>query len=404
MKKTTFSRILTMLIAAGMLASCRSSTPQDTPAAVQPEAQTEQTTETTVVNPAIGECRDIPSIELVKEMKIGWNLGNTFDATIQNPTGNETPQDWETAWGQPVTTKAMIDQVANQGFNVFRLPVTWEGKFGEAPDYKINEDWLARVKEVADWALEDDMFVILNMHHEEWNMPDKEHADSAEEITRALWGQIAEYFADYNEKLIFEGMNEPRLKGTPMEWNGGTPEAREIINQWNAAFIETVRSKGGNNAKRHLMIPGYAASSTEKCLQDIALPDDDKVIVSVHAYLPYQFALAEPDSAKDTWSADDPADTRDIDTLMIILKEMFLDKGRAVIIGEFGMRNRFNTDARAACAGYYISKAAETGVPCVWWDNNAYVSGEAFGLFDRTTFEWRYPAINQAMKDALEQK
>ena len=84
--------------------------------------------------------RDITSMELIGEMKTGWNLGNTLDSTITNPTGSETPTDWETAWGQPVTTKAMIDSVKAQGFNVLRVPVTWEGKFGEAPDYTIKAD------------------------------------------------------------------------------------------------------------------------------------------------------------------------------------------------------------------------------------------------------------------------
>ena len=180
--------------------------------------------------------RDITSMELIGEMKTGWNLGNTLDSTITNPTGSETPTDWETAWGQPVTTKAMIDSVKAQGFNVLRVPVTWEGKFGEAPDYTIKADWLARVKEVVDYGIDNDMFVILNMHHEEWHMPTADNEESAEKILRALWAQIADYFKGYDEKLIFEGMNEPRLKGTPMEWNGGNQEAREVINQLNAAF------------------------------------------------------------------------------------------------------------------------------------------------------------------------
>lgn len=353
--------------------------------------------------PEMTPMRDISSMELIKEMKIGWNLGNTLDSVIQNPKGDETAADWETAWGQPVTTKQMIDSVKAQGFNVLRVPVTWEGKFGEGPDYKINEEWLARVKEIVDYGIENDMFVILNLHHEEWHMPTIDNEAAAEEILRALWSQIADYFADYNEKLIFEGLNEPRLKGTPSEWNGGNAEARQVINQWNAAFVETIRSKGGNNEKRHLMIPTYAASSLQQVLGDFVIPEDDKVIVSIHAYLPYSFALADNAQATKEWSADNPADTRDIDNLFALLKELYIDNGQAVIIGEFGTRNRMNTDPRAECARYYITKATEAGIPCVWWDNNAFVgSGENFGLFDRTTFEWRYPDIITAMMEARE--
>ena len=351
--------------------------------------------------PEMTPMRDISSMELIKEMKVGWSLGNTFDSIKGNPDGSETPADWETAWGQPVTTKAMIDSVKAQGFNVLRLPVTWEGKFGEGPDYTIDPDWLARVKEVVDYGIANDMFVIVNLHHEEWHMPQADNKENAEAIIRALWSQIADYFADYNELLIFEGLNEPRLKGTPSEWNGGTAEAREIINGWNAAFVETVRSKGGNNAKRHLMVPTYAASSLQSVLGDFVVPDDDKVIVSIHAYLPYSFALADNSQAKLEWHADDPADTRDIDTLFATLKELYIDNGQAVIIGEFGTRNRMNTDYRVECAKYYVTKATEVGIPCVVWDNNAFVgNGECFGLFDRKTFEWRYPAIIEAMMDA----
>lgn len=345
--------------------------------------------------------RDIPSIELVKEMRIGWNLGNTLDSLIGNPDGSETTEDWETAWGQPVTTQKLIDSVKSQGFNVLRIPVTWEGKFGEAPDYKIREDWLARVKEIVDYGYANDMFVIINAHHEEWNNPDKDNQAAADEILRALWSQIAEYFKDYNEKLIFEGMNEPRLKGTPMEWNGGNAEAREVINSWNASFVETVRASGGNNEKRHLMVPTYAASTIGQVLNETVIPADDKVILSVHAYLPYTFALAEPASATSEWSADNAGDTRDIDMLFADLKDRYIDKGQAVILGEFGSRNRMNTAARADCARYYITKATEAGVPCIWWDNNAFIgNGENFGLIDRKSFEWRYPEIITAMMEA----
>lgn len=385
-----FSKVTAVLAAAVMMfsfAACGNKSDNDGAADAD---------NTSVSEPA--PMRDIPSTELVKEMKVGWNLGNTLDSTITNPKGTELPSDWETAWGQPVTTKAMIDSVAAQGFNVLRVPITWEGKFGEGPDYTIDPDWLARVNEIVDYGIDDDMFVIINVHHEEWHMPTYENEAAAQEILTALWAQIADHFKDYNEKLIFEGLNEPRLKGTPMEWNGGNDEARDVINHWNAAFVETVRNSGGNNKLRHLMVTPYAASSMDKVLNDFAVPDDDKVIVSIHAYLPYTFALADNAQATTEWSADNPADTNDIDMLMANLKDRYLDKGRAVIIGEMGTRNRMNTEARAQCAKYYSEAAHNAGIPICWWDNNAFVGGgENFGLFDRKTFEWRYPDIISAL-------
>lgn len=385
-----FSKVTAVLAAAVMMfsfAACGNKSDNDGAADAD---------NTSVSEPA--PMRDIPSTELVKEMKVGWNLGNTLDSTITNPKGTELPSDWETAWGQPVTTKAMIDSVAAQGFNVLRVPITWEGKFGEGPDYTIDPDWLARVNEIVDYGIDDDMFVIINVHHEEWHMPTYENEAAAQEILTALWAQIADHFKNYNEKLIFEGLNEPRLKGTPMEWNGGNDEARDVINHWNAAFVETVRNSGGNNKLRHLMVTPYAASSMDKVLNDFAVPDDDKVIVSIHAYLPYTFALADNAQATTEWSADNPADTNDIDMLMANLKDRYLDKGRAVIIGEMGTRNRMNTEARAQCAKYYSEAAHNAGIPICWWDNNAFVGGgENFGLFDRKTFEWRYPDIISAL-------
>lgn len=391
-------KIASALTAAVMLMSLSACTN------TSPEAPDATATETTASEePA--EMRDIPSTELVKEMKVGWNLGNTLDSVIENPKGTELPSDWETAWGQPVTTKAMIDNVAAQGFNILRVPVTWEGKFGEGPDYTIDPDWLARVNEVVDYGIDNDMFVILNLHHEDWHMPTYENEAKAQEILVALWTQIADHFKNYNEKLIFEGLNEPRLKGDPSEWNGGNAEAREVINHWNAAFVDTVRKSGGNNKLRHLMVTPYAASSNDNVLNDFVVPDDDKVIVSIHAYLPYAFALADNAQGTKEWSADNAADTRDIDVLMAKLKDYYLDKGIAVIIGEMGCRNRMNTEARAECARYYSNAAHNAGIPICWWDNNAFVgSGENFGIFDRNTFEWRYPDINAALVEPFSEE
>ncbi|MCC8043130.1 MAG: glycoside hydrolase family 5 protein [Oscillospiraceae bacterium] len=390
-------KILAAISASAVMLSCLTAC-GSTDTATEADETAASETETEVQT--VSEIRDITSMELISEMKIGWNLGNTLDSTITDPSGDESVETWETAWGNPVTTKAMIDQVKSQGFNVLRIPVTWEGKFGEAPDYTIREDWLARVKEVVNYGIENDMFVILNMHHEEWHSPTKDNEAQATEMITALWTQIAEYFSGYDEHLLFEGMNEPRLKGHPAEWNGGDAEAREVINNLNAAFVAAVRATGGNNTLRHLMVPTYAASTLDTVLDDFVLPDDDKVIVSVHAYLPYSFALA--DDGVDTWSVDNTSDTQDIDELMLKLKERFIDNGTAVIIGEFGTRNRFNTEERAACASYYVTKATEIGVPCIWWDNNAFVgNGENFGLFERKTFEWRYPEIISAMMEAV---
>ncbi len=331
---------------------------------------------------------DISAQELVADMKIGWNLGNTLDSTGGIALGSER------AWGNPTTTQEMIDEVLAQGFNVIRIPVTWEGHFGEGPDYVIHDVWLNRIQEVVDYAYNKGAYVILNMHHEEWHFPSEENKKAASEMITALWTQIAERFKDYDEHLIFEGLNEPRKKGTVYEWNGGDEEGRAVVNHFMQVFVNAVRATGGNNAYRHLMVCGYAASSSTDALKSIELPDDDKLIVSVHAYTPYDFAL-------NTAGTDEFTDTYDIDKLMTDIQEIFLDKGVPVIIGEFGAMNKENEAERVEWATYYVSEAKKIGVPCIWWDNNAFAGdGENFGLFDRRKMSWPYPNLLKALQDA----
>lgn len=341
------------------------------------------------------EIEDIASIELIKRLKIGWNLGNTLDATGGSGLGTET------SWGNPITTKEMIDLVKERGFNVLRVPTTWEKHLGSGPDYTVDEAWLDRVQEVVNYGIKNDMYVILNMHHEEWHFPSYDNEEKAKDILTRVWKQIADRFENYDECLIFEGMNEPRMKGTEVEWNGGNDEGWDVVNKLNAAFVETIREAGGNNPKRHLMIPTYAASSDPRSWQKFEIPEDDKVIVSLHAYTPYNFALNE--QGTDVWSLSNSNDTGEVDRLMSNIDRMFISKGIPVILGEFGARDKNNIESRASWAEYYIKKASEIGVPCVWWDNGAFFgNGELFGVLDRRKLTWAHEDIVVALMRGLE--
>ena len=128
--------------------------------------------------------------ELVKGMKIGWSLGNTLDAQQLKWTKVDDPIQFETSWGNVQTTQQIIDTVKSAGFNVIRIPITWESHVGDAPDYKINEKWMARVKEVVDYAYGDGTYVIINLHHEEWHFPSEENYPAASEKLKAMWIQI----------------------------------------------------------------------------------------------------------------------------------------------------------------------------------------------------------------------
>lgn len=348
------------------------------------------------------EIRDITASELVSEMKIGWNLGNTLESTIGK--NNETPEKYEKGWGNAITTIDTIKGIKDSGFNVLRVPVSWGEHLSDDGNYTIDEEWLDRVNEVVDYGIDCGMYVILNTHHEEWFFPDAEHLEQNKEQFVKLWTQIGNRFEGYSEKLIFEGLNEPRKRGTSVEWNGGDKEGHDIVNQMNALFVQTIRGLGGNNPKRHLMIPTYAASSTSNAIYAMKVPEnDDKLIVSIHAYIPYNFALASKEHGVAQWSLDDENCTREIDTLMVTLKDAFLDKGTPVIIGEMGAVNRDNIEDRAQWSEYYIRKAKEVGIPCLWWDNGAYMGGgELFGLYSRNSNRWIFRDVLEGLMKGLE--
>ncbi|MDE5577771.1 MAG: glycoside hydrolase family 5 protein [Oscillospiraceae bacterium] len=347
----------------------------------------------------LGEMRNISSVELVAEMGAGWNLGNTMDA-----------EGGETAWGNPVTTKEMIDEIYKAGFNTIRIPTTWDGHMGEAPDFAVDEEWINRVEEVVGYALENDMYVILNTHHEtKWIKPKYDGLDDVKVQLAALWTQIAEHFKDYGDHLVFEGLNEPRIVGGANEWNGGTEEGRDCLNQLNTVFVETVRKTGGNNDTRTLLITTFAAQSVPVAINDLTIPDDGHIGVSIHAYTPYRFTY---DSVGEVWNTAvfDDSCAWEIDNLFDSLNNTFVSKGIPVIITEYGSVSKMidkdwyisNTDEVAKWASHYIGTAEKYGVPCVWWDNGYHDSGnELFGIFNRRELTWYEPKIVEAIINSL---
>lgn len=343
-----------------------------------------------------GEGFDQTAMEFVKNIRLGWNLGNSLDATsdyANNAYG------FETAWGNPYTTKAMIDAVKKAGFNTVRVPVSWGQKMGGAPDYKVSDEWMNRVYEVVGYVLDNDMYCILNSHHDtDWQVPSYSNLDAQKAQLTALWTQIGKKFANFDEHLIFETLNEPRLVGHADEWNGGTAEARAVVNEMNATCLSAIRASGGNNDKRFVVMPGYCASPIATVINDMKLPADDHLIVSIHAYTPYNFAL----NINGTANWDINSDSYEIVQNFERVKAKFINNGIPVIVGEFGALNKNNVSERAEWAEYYVKTASSYGIPCVWWDNNAYSgSGENFGLINRTSCTVQYPEIMDAMLRGL---
>ncbi len=346
------------------------------------------------------EMETMTAKEVVAQMKNGWNLGNTMDVQNAGSLNTLSPQVWETGWGNPVTTPELIDAVIEKGFNVIRIPVTWNDHLLVNEDYKIVDSWMDRVQEIVDYAYDKGVYVIINTHHESWYYPYYDNEEQAAKMLNAVWSQIADRFQDYDEHLLFEGMNEPRKVGTAVEWTGGDKEGWEVVNNLNTVFIETIRNAGGNNPYRILLIPGYGANCWEG-IRHLEIPEgDNKIVASVHAYEPYDFALDV--KGRGNWNQD----TANIDRIMKSLDDLFISKGIPVIIGEFGAMFKpveGNEADRGEWAKYYVGAAGKLGIPCIWWDNGAFKgSGELFGLIDRSTYEWQYPLVVEGLFKGVE--
>ncbi|MBP3610430.1 MAG: glycoside hydrolase family 5 protein [Lachnospiraceae bacterium] len=344
--------------------------------------------------------KNLTAKEVVAGMKLGWSLGNTMDSFDDSIDRASAPSAWETAWGNPVTTEALIEKMINEGFNVIRYPVSWRNHITDSENYKIDEAWMNRVQELVDYAYNRGVYVILNIHHEGWHDPYYDNKDAAEKKLRAVWEQIADRFKDYGERLVFECMNEPRKRDTEWEWNGGDEEGWEVVNYFNRVCIDTIRRTGGNNPYRCLMIPGYAANCTVG-IRHLEIPEgDDKLIASVHAYEPYDFALNI--QGRGLWEND----TKIIDSILKEIDELFLSKGTPAIIGEFGAMYKpveGNEASRGEWVEYYVKKAKEYGIPCVWWDNGLFEGdGELFGLIDREKLEWKYSKVVEGLKKGIQ--
>ncbi|MCM1525183.1 MAG: cellulase family glycosylhydrolase [Ruminococcus sp.] len=332
--------------------------------------------------------------ETVSHMKIGWNLGNSLDALGSGLSS-------ETVWGNPKTTQKMIDDVIAAGFKTIRIPVSWGRHTDKAGN--VDAEWMNRVKEVVDYAYNKDVYVILNSHH------DNEYYDiggcvkdekvlqqSVTKMTK-LWTQISNTFKSYDGKLIFETLNEPRTEGSAKEWTGGTAAEREIVYTLNEKIVEAIRKTGGNNTTRKVMVPCYAATSSTSILKGMKLPDDDNIIVSVHAYSPYNYAMNGDYSGKFSES-----DMKELDKFFSDLNDIFISKGTPVVIGEFGAVNKSDDADRCKWAEYYVKGAKKYGIPCVWWDNNSGTSkgNECFGLYRRQTGKWVFKDVVDALINA----
>ena len=308
------------------------------------------------------------------EIHVGINIGNTLDV----PSGNETE------WGNPPITRDLIRAYRAKGFDTVRVPVTWSKRFDhDAPGHAIEPAFLARVKEVVGWCLDEGFVTILNTHHDSggdgmpfgWITIDGEHEAESTEMLRDLWTQIATALRDAGERLVFEVFNEPRKtkwwggpdgsqKGQD-DWTGRKPYY-EACNRYAKAFAEAVRATGGNNARRYLMVPTYAAAFQESTCAGWASPepDGDRIIADIHCYEPGDFCLWGNRKIHDPAHAE-----KRLGLFFPLFKKYFTDKGIPLVLGEVNAQRRWlddlhyspNDAERMRWARQYAEKARSFG-------------------------------------------
>ncbi|MGN0613138.1 MAG: glycoside hydrolase family 5 protein, partial [Porcipelethomonas sp.] len=358
------------------------------------------------------------AFEITSEMTVGWNLGNTLDCNNTGATYSTPPKLSVTKWGQPEPTQELFDAVKAGGFNTVRIPTTWYEHIQQnsSGDWEISPEWMAYVKKTVDYAYKNDMFVILNIHHEDFinvsQFTDATKAAASEKLAD-IWSQIAEEFKDYDQHLIFEGMNEPRQTYDPsVEWGGGDTESWQYVNDLNKVFIDTVRGQGSSeNSERVLMLPGYGANCGINTVRSIDVPEGSgNVALSVHAYLPYFFAMDTSTMSNHTYPGQSGYGgdyTAEIKEFFSNMKSVINEKNVPIIIGEFSASDFSNTDSRVAWATDYLTEAESAGIPCVVWDNNVVdtegstPSGEKHGYINRKTNTWyenSAPVVEAMMK------
>jgi aryl-phospho-beta-D-glucosidase BglC (GH1 family) len=342
----------------------------------------------------------------------GWNLGNTMEASLAlgDISSAETANEFETAWGNITTTQAIIDGLHKYGINTVRIPVAWSNMISNDGKYTINDQYFDRVEEIINYCLNDGMYVILNDHFDngwwcEFGSADQSWRDKAWARYEAFWTQIANRYKEYSDRLIFESANEEFGSGFNHELDTSTgfrkstkstgvlteDQCYQLTNELNQRFVDIVRSSGGNNTYRHLLLAGYNTDINLTTDKRFIMPEDtynkvNKLSVSVHYYTPGTYCIAESDQGwgyTDTWgTASEIKHMRDYFNKMT----KFTKAGYGVMIGEYGVC----TAAKDGIPEFYyqvMKDCKEFGYLPVMWDSGLW--------YDRTTGNFKY-------KDVLE--
>lgn len=306
---------------------------------------------------------------------------------------------FETLRNNPQTSFEMINKVKESGFNAVRIPVTFFNHTVSSTNV-VDAGWLDRVQEVVDYCYYQDMYCILCMQNDGsttgWLKVCASNSDAVRAQYAATWKQVAERFKDYDQRLLFQGANEPTDEGNHWDYPGDTAIA--WMNDLNQLFVDTIRSTGGNNAYRSLVLAPYAGSYEQSIIDAFRLPRDsvsDRLMVAVNAYAPAEFVYVVDEQATsftDLVEWNEAASAGELNAIFDSLSVRFVKQGVPVIIGQFCSADKGNTAARAAHAAYYTKAAAERGITCFWWDDG--------DLLERKALTWSFPEIVGSMVDS----
>ncbi|MBQ7128980.1 MAG: glycoside hydrolase family 5 protein [Clostridia bacterium] len=333
--------------------------------------------------------------DFCKNIKVGWNLGNTLDAceVWGDVSKNPTPEEQETAWNNPKTSQKIIDKVVSSGFNAVRIPVTWYLQTTEKDGkYTVKPDFLKRVKEVVNYCINDNLYVIINVHHDDkyWlniSVSENKFKKVIDKYAQ-IWEQIANCFKDYDSNLIFEAGNEI-IANTSYDgcgdsktekcWWGHNEECYERINLLFNSFYKKVRNSGGNNKKRYLMYPTYGAQWYEQQISRLEIPEnDDHSILDIHWYQP-NFENGD----ENKW-------------VFELMKKFSEETNCGAVIGETGFHKTAEERKKVSFANSVVKVAKEYSVPCFLWDD-----GGDMQLLERDKLKWNCESFIKAVMKAV---
>ena len=355
--------------------------------------------------------KPMSAAEVADNMNLGINLGNTMEAYDASgcekityewipAKGSNKPKDYETCWGAVETTQKVIDGMKKAGFDTVRIPVFWGNMMENDGSWKINEEYIKRVKEIVDYAQKADMYTVINCHHFDEFIIRRNSLEDCKTIFNNLWTQIADYFKDYPYTLVFEGFNE-YLGGDQFDENGdlkplASRDAYTLVNELNQTFVDAVRATGGNNKDRVLIVSGYWTNIDKTTSKNFRMPTDsaqDKLMVSVH-YVDNEKYWTNQIGSQEWLDY--------IDKQCEELTEAFKDKNIPVFLGETTSiypESNFDSNAlytdSSECLQIVLDKLTSLGYVPVLWDVND-------NFYSRTEYKVKNDADAEVIKNTAE--